>query len=101
MDCLPPLMLKNAFDSFGLFTLRLVNTSLILSGGVPLWFKQAIFKPLFKKYNLDQTSFSNFRPTANLNFISKILEKIVQTQHQDYLFLNNILLEFQSGFKPR
>jgi len=42
---------------------------------------------------------ANFRPIANVSFISKIIEKIVSFQLTAYLVRNNLLPTFQSGFR--
>lgn len=54
-------------------------------------------QPLLKKKNLD-LDLSNFRP--KLPFISKVLEKAVFNQLQEFLDQANIGELFQSGFKP-
>ena len=58
-----------------------------------------MIKPLIKKPNLDISLLSNYRPISNLPFLSKILEKVVAKQLDDYLFENNLLEDFQSGFR--
>lgn len=47
LDCLPPRLLKNVFDTVGPFLLRLVNTALSL-GCVPSAFKHAVVQPEIK-----------------------------------------------------
>ena len=41
----------------------------------------------------------NYRPVSLLCIISKILEKAVYVQLEKYFIENNILYEFQSGFR--
>ena len=45
------------------------------SGTVPATFKHAVITPLLKKPNLDPYLMSNYRPTPNLYFVSKLLER--------------------------
>ena len=55
--------------------------------------------PLLKKPNLNKNCKSNYRPVSNLNYISKILEKVVAKQiknHIDGFGLDN---PFQSAYK--
>ncbi len=78
--------------------LEVVNTSL-LSGTFPNSLKTAVVKPLLKKRNLDNTILSNYRPISNLPFISKIIEKVVFNQLNNYLNSNGYLDNFQSGFR--
>lgn len=100
LDCLPPRLLKNVFDTVGPFLLRLVNTALS-SGCVPSAFKHAVVQPLIKKSNLDPDVLSNYRPISKLPFLSKVLEKVVCSQLQCHIELNDIGEKFQSAFKSR
>lgn len=61
--------------------------------------KTAIVKPLLKKHNLDPTVLSNYRPISNLPFLSKILEKAILKQLDEFLLKNKIHDKFQSGFR--
>ena len=76
----------------------MVNCSLQM-GVFPVSFKTALVKPLLKKSNLDPNIFNNYRPVSNLPFLSKILEKLVFNQVNDFLIANNILEKYQSGFR--
>ncbi len=73
-----------------------VNLS-ITTNVVPDAFKCARVKPLFKKNSrLDE---GNYRPVSILCIASKILERAVYTQLEDYLCQNNLLFDLQSGFR--
>uniref|UniRef100_A0A8C6P1G3 Reverse transcriptase domain-containing protein n=1 Tax=Nothobranchius furzeri TaxID=105023 RepID=A0A8C6P1G3_NOTFU len=100
LDVIPPRLFKQAFDSVASAVHRLMNCSL-LSGCVPLCFKQAIVNPLLMKPSLDATCLSNYRPISKLSFLSKVLEKVVHAQLQDFLSIHHISDKFQSGFKAR
>ncbi len=71
----------------------------LLSGTFPNSRKTAVFKPLLKKCNLDNSVLSNYRPISNLPFIGKIIEKVVFNQLNKYLRSNGYLDNFQSGFR--
>ena len=59
--------------------------------------KTARVKPLYKKNrNIDV---GNYRPVSILSVVSKILEKAVYVQLESYLVENNIIYEYQSGFR--
>ena len=73
----------------------------LTTGIVPDLFKQAIVKPLLKKQGLDENDMRNFRPVSNLNFLSKILEKIVLCQIQQHLKANDMEEPFQSAYKSQ
>ena len=56
-------------------------------------------KPLYKKKN--RLEVGNYRPVSILSVASKILEKAVFVQLSRYLTENNILYQFQSGFRGK
>ena len=43
----------------------------------------------------------NYRPISLLPLLSKLFEKIIHMQTQDYLIENNILYKYQSGFDTK
>ena len=57
----------------------------------------AKLKPLFK--NGSTTHPKNYRPISLLPLISKIIEKVIHDQTQEFLDANKILYKFQSGFR--
>ena len=62
-------------------------------------FKQALVQPLLKKPSLSTDDLNNFRPISNLNFISKILEKVVASRIQSHLSSNSLSSSFQSAYR--
>lgn len=52
-----------------------------------------------KKKNLDPLVLSNFRPISKLPFISKVLERAVLIQVQEFLKKADVCEQFQSGFR--
>ena len=52
--------------------------------------KIASLRPLLKKPNADCEQFSNFRPVSNLKFLSKLVEKSVFVQLNNYLTVNGL-----------
>ena len=57
----------------------IINTS--ISQGVFLqYFKQAHVTPLLKKSSLSRQELQNYRPVSNLNYVSKLMEKVVANQ---------------------
>ena len=61
--------------------------------------KEARVKPLYKKGS--QLDVGNYRPVSILTVVSKVLEKCVSCQLNKFLTDNNILYEFQSGFRGK
>ena len=79
---------------------QIVNQSL-QSAVVPEQLKVAMVKPLLKKPSLDHREFKNFRPISNLQFLAKIIEKVVADQLINYLDDNNLQEVYQSAYKRR
>ncbi len=75
----------------------IVNKSLS-SGNVPHGWKKAIVTPIPKKKNA--SGLSHLIPISVLPVLSKILERVVQSQVIDNLISHDLLTPFQSGFRP-
>ena len=69
----------------------------ILTSTFPEDMKIAKVTPLYKKK--DKTDVSNYRPISVLSVASKILENSVCVQIERYFKENDIIYEFQSGFR--
>lgn len=98
LDPIPTPFFKTFYELFEEQLLYMVNCSLQM-GVFPTSFKTAVVKPLLKKSNLDPNVLNNYRPVSNLPFLSKILEKLVFNQVNDFLNTNDILEKYQSGFR--
>ena len=75
---------------------ELCNLSIKL-GSFPDACKIAKLKPLFKKGS--KTNPSNYRPISLLPLISKVIEKLIHEQTSTFLSKNEILYNYQSGFR--
>lgn len=64
----------------------------------PQSWKKALVIPI-PKGGKDTSLISNWRPISQLNSLSKILEKIIAIRLMDFVEKNNILPEFQFGFR--
>ena len=76
---------------------RIINLSL-LNGTVPSCWKAANVTPVFKKG--DKKDPTNYRPISVIPVLGKILERVMYTRLMTFLSENNILTQFQSGFRP-
>ena len=76
----------------------MVNESLRV-GICPLELKIAKVVPVFKSG--DPSLFTNYRPISVLPFLSKVFEKIVYNCLCDFICYNNILYDYQFGFRPK
>ena len=74
----------------------LCNLSISLSS-FPDDCKIAKLKPLYKKEA--KTKPKNYRPIFLLPLISKVIEKVIHNQTQNFLDKNRILYSYQSGFR--
>ena len=68
-------------------------------GIVPSQLKIAKVIPIFK--NGDRCNMDNYRPVSLLSCFSKIIEKIVAIRLTSFLTENNILSEWQFGFRSQ
>ena len=76
----------------------IINASLA-QGTCPNFFKEAHVTPILKKSSLDKEVFKNYRPVSNLNFISKILERVVAAQLHTHLDEAGLMTAFQSAYR--
>jgi len=76
----------------------LFNKSLV-TGCFLSEFQQAVIRPL-KKSGLDASQVKNYRPVSNLSFLSKLLEKVIQTRLQVFLDTNDMMPKTQSAYCP-
>src|ERR1043165_1922628 len=98
-DVIPTGLLKACVDSLLQPITTLINLS--LSEGIfPENFKHAYVSPLHKKHSLPSEDLSSYRPISNLNFISKILERIVHSRLTNHLKSFPSLSRFQSAYGP-
>ena len=77
---------------------NIVRTS--LSKGIfPQSLKISHIRPKLKKTDLDKELFTNYRPIANIAFMSKVIQKTVALQVLAYLNDNQLLPSFQSAYR--
>jgi len=68
----------------------MVNASLA-QGRLPPSERDAIVTTLLKKPGLDVSDMSSYTPVSNLGFMSKVAERAVTAQLNDYLLTNNLM----------
>lgn len=89
-------MLLDNFDILGIYLHRLIVSSLY-TGVFPDCLKESYIVPTQKVKNTRNPE--EIRPVNTLTTISKVLEKVVQCQLNQYFESNNLLNEIQSGFR--
>ena len=98
LDVIPTKLIKSCLDALAPPITRLINLS--LSEGIfPDTFKHAVVSPLLKKPSLPKNDLSNYRPISNLNFISKILEKVIYARLSKHIESFPSLSRFQSAYR--
>ena len=55
--------------------------------------------PLLKKASLSKVDIRNYRPVANLNFVSKIIEKVIANRIRSHRERNDLSNQYQSANK--
>ena len=96
LDGIPARFVRDSAPVIASKLTHIINLSLI-QGVVPDDLKSARIVPIFKKN--DKTEVGNYRPVSILSVISKIFERVVYDQIENYLHKHNLLFEFQSGFR--
>ena len=76
---------------------NIINKS-IEEGIVLKCWKEAIVHPVQKNHSLG-TNLSNYRPISNLNFFSKLIEKIILNQLINHFRTNNLLPNYQTAYR--
>ena len=73
--------------------------STLTSGRFPASLKSARVTPLLKKPSLDPTEVKHYRPVSQIPFLGKSIERAMAEQLKLFLHQNDILDDYQSGFK--
>ena len=96
MDQISPRFVKDGAKLIASPLTHILNLSL-LSGELPDDLKTARVTPIHKKNS--KLDAGNYRPVSILSTISKLFERIVYDQLDEYLRAHKLLYEFQSGFR--
>ena len=62
-------------------------------------FKTSHVMPLLKEPSLSKNDITNYTPVSNLNFASKIIEKVMANQIRSHLERNELSNQYQSAYK--
>ncbi len=99
LDPMPTTVLKNCLDVILPVITKIMNLSLSSTSVMPGKLKEALLAPSITKAIIDAEILKNFRPIPNLAFISKIVEKVVDSQLESYITYNNMYGPLQSAYK--
>lgn len=95
-DEVPIYLLKNCNKPLLRTLAELMNIS-VRQGKFPEQLKMANIIPIFKKG--DKQALENYRPISITSCFSKIFEKLMYNQLVSFLDKNNVLSQFQHGFR--
>lgn len=98
LDPLPMWLFKACLPELINIIHYIVNESL-KTGVFPTDLKTAIVRPSLKKPTLDSDVLENYRPISNLEYISKLIEKVVHKQLVEYLDKEKLFPKFQSAYR--
>ena len=98
LDPIPTELLKSCLDVLLVPITQMVNLYLI-SGVFPDIFKTSHVMPLLKKLSLSKVDIKNYRPVSNLNFVSKIVEKVIANQICSHVERKDLSNQYQSAYK--
>ena len=98
LDPLPATIMRSCYSALVPIFKTVSNLSLS-TRSMPEDLKIASLRPLLKKPNADCEQFSNFRLVSNLYILSKLVEKSVFVQLNNYLTVNDLHERFQFAYK--
>lgn len=96
-DILPATLLKTVIEELLPYLCILVNKS--LSTGSVVGMKESIVVPLLKKAGLDSEILKNYRPVADLVFLSKLTERVVAIQIFEHMSVNSLHCKYEHAYK--
>jgi exonuclease III len=98
LDPVPTWLVKDCLEELAPALTTIINKSLCRAS-VPEPLQRAVVMPTIKDPNGDRDLLANYRPVSNIAFVSKVLEKVVLNQMNDYLLKNDLLNANQSGYR--
>ena len=98
LDPIPTHIVKANINLLLPFINRIVRQS-IATGVFPISLKTSQVRPKLKKPDLDSNLFVNYRPIANIPFLSKVIEKLVAIQVHNYLNCHGLFPTLQSAYR--
>lgn len=98
LDPIPTKRLKECVDAFVKPITVLINKC-FKEGRFPKCFKKALVVPLLKKISMPKEELSSYRPVSHLNFVSKVIEKIICTRLMKHIDEFSGLAVNQSAYR--
>lgn len=98
LDPMPTWLLKITSDTMAPVIATMCNAS-ITQNKFPAGHKCAVVRPLLKKPTLDPSDLNSFRPISNLSFVSKILERVIDSRLADHANWHGLFSPVQSAYR--
>ena len=98
LDPAPTKIIIENFDILSPAILQIVNKT-ILDSTFPNTIKHAVVTPILKQSSLNPEELKNYRPVSSIPFVSKIIERAIYDQLDNYLETNNLYPYFQSAYR--
>ena len=98
LDPMPTWLLKSVCDTVAPIITMMCNAS-ISQSRFPHCHKSAIVRPILKKTNLDSSDLNSYRPISNLSYVSKLLERIIDSRITEHANLNKLFSPVQSAYR--
>ena len=98
LDPIPTHIVKANINLLLPFISRIVRQS-IATGVFPTSLKTSLVRPKLKKPDLEPDLFVNYRPIANIPFLSKVIEKSVAIQVHNYMNCHGLFPSLQSAYR--
>jgi len=95
---MPTWLLKDLSYVIAPIITAMCNAS-ISQGKFPAAHKSAIVRPRLKKPSLDTADLNSYRPISNLSFVSKVLERIIDSRLTEHANSQRLLTQFQSAYR--
>ena len=96
LDPIPTELLKSCLDVLLVPITQMVYLSLFFQTFLK---HHMIVMPLLKKPSLSKDDTENYRPVSNLNFVSKIIEKVIADRICSHLERKDLSNQYQSAYK--
>ena len=98
LDPIPTHIVKDNINLLLPFISRIVRQS-IATGVFPASLKTSLVRPKLKKPDLEPDLLVNYRPIANIPFLSKVIEKSVTIQVHNYMNRHRLFPSLQSAYR--
>ncbi|CAB4035801.1 Hypothetical predicted protein [Paramuricea clavata] len=97
-DPIPTWLLKQCIPALLPIITKIVNLSLH-DAFMPTLFRQAFLTPILKNISLSRDEENSLRPISNLSYVSKLIEKVVDTQLTNHIQEHNLDESLQLAYK--